>query len=83
MILIFSFNQIHKYSNNVKLIWINLSKRISKIQGKKYPSNDFSNDNLSIIKEILTLLTDIDIYQKLYNALFVEGNYNIFLNLLF
>ena len=40
------------------------------------PSNDSSNDNLPALKEPITLSTDIDIYQKVYNVtLFVEGNY--------
>ena len=40
------------------------------------PSNDSSNDNLPALKEPITLTTDIDIYQKVYNVtLFVEGNY--------
>ena len=40
------------------------------------PSNDSSNDNLPALKEPITLTTDINIYQKVYNVtLFVEGNY--------
>ena len=40
------------------------------------PSNDSSNDNLPALKEPITLSTDINIYQKVYNVtLFVEGNY--------
>ena len=40
------------------------------------PSNDSSNGNLPALKEPITLTTDIDIYQKVYNVtLLVEGNY--------
>jgi len=40
------------------------------------PSNDSSNDNLPAVIEPITLSTDINIYQKVYNVtLFVEGNY--------
>ena len=40
------------------------------------PSNDSSNGNLPALKEPITLTTDINIYQKVYNVtLFVEGNY--------
>ena len=40
------------------------------------PSNNSSNDNLPALKEPITLTTDINIYQKVYNVtLFVEGNY--------
>ncbi len=40
------------------------------------PSNDSSNDNLPALKQPITLTTDINIYQKVYNVtLLVEGNY--------
>ena len=40
------------------------------------PTTDSSNDNLPALKEPITLTTDINIYQKVYNVtLLVEGNY--------